>query len=72
MTARRPHGPSLALAITLALLVKAAILFALWKAFFSAPPAKHMRMPADQVTQHLLAARPTAPLPSPSPPKGQP
>ncbi|SFM14967.1 cytochrome oxidase putative small subunit CydP [Rugamonas rubra] len=54
---RRLHGSSLALAITLALLLKALILFGLWKAFFSTPQAKHMRVPAAQVQQHFFAAQ---------------
>ncbi len=57
---RRPHGMPLALAITLALLLKGLLLFGLWKAFFSAPQAKHMRMPPERVEQHLLS------LPSPT------
>ncbi|MBJ7313163.1 cytochrome oxidase putative small subunit CydP [Rugamonas sp. CCM 8940] len=68
---RRLHGPSLALAITLALLLKALILFGLWKAFFSTPQAKHMRVPAAQVERHFLAApppaAPTAPTTSTTP-----
>lgn len=68
MRAPRPwsrlHGMPLALAITLALLLKVLILFALWKAFFSTPQAKHMRMPTEQVEQRLL--NPPSP---PSPPR---
>jgi hypothetical protein len=63
MKLRGLHGSSLALAITLALVVKALILYGLWLAFFSAPLAKHMRMPTAQVEQHLLAPR-SSPLPS--------
>ncbi len=59
------HGYPLALAITLALLLKALILFGLWLAFFSAPLARHMRMPTASVEQHLLAPAPAA---APSPP----
>ena len=70
MLLRRLHGYPLALAITLALVVKALILFGLWKAFFSAPQAKHMRMPTATVEQHLLA--PPSPAPkTPPPPKGK-
>jgi hypothetical protein len=58
MLQRRLHGYPLALAITLALVLKALILFGLWKAFFSAPQAKHMRMPTAAVEQHLLAPSP--------------
>lgn len=60
---RRAYGLPLALSITLALLLKAALLYGLWHVFFSAPQAKHMRMPAAQVEQHLLAAAPAAPAP---------
>lgn len=54
---RYAHWPKLplALAITLALIVKVLILYGLWYAFFSAPQAKHMRMPTAKVEQHLLA-----------------
>ena len=58
MKLRQLHGSSLALAIILALIVKALILFGLWKAFFSAPQTKHMRMPTATVEQHLLAPHP--------------
>jgi hypothetical protein len=58
MTTRRLHGSSLALAITLALLLKVLILYGLWSAFFSRPQVKHMRMPTAQVEQHLLAPTP--------------
>jgi hypothetical protein len=67
MMQRRLHGYPLALAITLALLLKALLLFGLWKAFFSAPQARHMRMPTAAVEQHLLA--PTPPV---SPPERKP
>ena len=61
MNLRRRYGTPLALAITLALIVKAGILYGLWYAFFSAPQVKHMRMPTAKVEQHLLppAAPPT-------------
>jgi len=57
---RYAHWPTLPLApaITLALIVKVLILYGLWYAFFSAPQAKHMRMPAAKVEQHLLAPAP--------------
>lgn len=57
---RRPHAYPLTLAIALALLLKALILFALWQACFAAPRARHMRMPAAAVEQHLLAPTPPA------------
>jgi len=41
--------------IALILLVKIAILTVLAKTFFSEPQAKKMRMPTEQVEQHLLA-----------------
>lgn len=56
-----------ALAITLALVVKVALLYVLYKAFFAAPQVKKMRMPTAQVEQHLLSA-PATPQVSPSPP----
>ena len=57
---RRLHGHSLAAAITAALLLKALILYALWRAFFAQPQAVHMHMPAAQVEQHLLGNTPAA------------
>jgi uncharacterized protein involved in cysteine biosynthesis len=50
--------PSLTRTITIALLVKMALLALLWKVFFSAPQTKHMLLPADQVEQHLFAVSP--------------
>ncbi|HWW68627.1 MAG TPA: hypothetical protein VN089_01680 [Duganella sp.] len=61
MNLRQRYGTPLALAITLALIVKALILYGLWWAFFSAPQAKHMRMPTATVEQHLLAPPPATP-----------
>ncbi len=57
----------LALAIGLALLLKGALLFWLWHAFFSHPQAQHMRMPTAQVQQHLLAGAPASIPASPTP-----
>lgn len=68
MRPRRLRGASLALAITLAILVKLLLLFGLWKAFFSQPQAKHMRMPTARVEQHLLAPTPVPAALPPSPP----
>lgn len=45
--------------IALILLVKIAILTVLAKTFFSEPQAKKMRMPTEQVEQHLLAPAPS-------------
>ncbi|MES3023419.1 MAG: cytochrome oxidase putative small subunit CydP [Pseudomonadota bacterium] len=53
----------LALAITLALVVKVIILSLLWKAFFSSPQTKKMRLPTEQVEQRLLGTQ--APVPPP-------
>jgi hypothetical protein len=64
----RLRGMPLALAIGLALVLKGALLFWLWHAFFSHPQAKHMRMPTAQVQQHLLAGAPPS---SPSPPTSE-
>ncbi len=60
---KRPK-PSLALTITLALIVKVLLLAMLWKAFFSTPQTKKMRLPTSVVEQHLLTApSPTTELP---------
>ena len=64
---RRPHSLPLAVAITLALIVKLVLLFMLHKAFFSAPQVKHMRMPTARVEQHLLGASPSIPAPKAQP-----
>ena len=64
----RLHGMPLALAITLALIVKVILLILLHRAFFSQPQAKKMRMPTDKVEFHLLGQTATPP----SPPKAQP
>ena len=52
---RRLTRLPLAVEITLVLLLKIAIVFALWNAFFSQLQAKHMLLPITQVEQHLLA-----------------
>ncbi|MES2126524.1 MAG: cytochrome oxidase putative small subunit CydP [Pseudomonadota bacterium] len=49
------------LAITLALLLKFALLTVLWYAFFRAPQARHMRVPTPQVEQHLLTTESSSP-----------
>jgi membrane protein implicated in regulation of membrane protease activity len=48
------HRLPFALAITLVLVLKVALLYLLYKAFFAAPQVKKMRMPTAQVEQHLL------------------
>jgi hypothetical protein len=52
------RGWPLAMAITAALVLKACLLFLLWKAFFSHPPTKKMRLPTAVVEQHLLNTPP--------------
>ena len=47
-------GLPLWLEIALVLLIKIAILFGLWKAFFSHPQTKHMALPLPVVEQHFL------------------
>ena len=54
----RPRRLSLGMTIALAVALKCLILFLLWRTFFSAPQAKHMRMPTVQVAQHLLDSSP--------------
>jgi membrane protein implicated in regulation of membrane protease activity len=44
----------LALAITATLVLKVIILSLIWKAFFSTPQTKKMRLPTGQVEQRLL------------------
>ncbi|SFB05658.1 hypothetical protein SAMN04515620_11530 [Collimonas sp. OK607] len=56
----------LAVEITLILIVKIALLTLLWKAFFSEPQTKKMRMPTELVEQHFLTQPPGAPLSAPS------
>ncbi len=46
----------LALEITIVLLIKFAIIFLLWKTFFSKPQAKKMLVPMPQIEQHLLSS----------------
>jgi hypothetical protein len=67
LDARGLHKYRLALVIALALLLKALILFGLWTAFFSAPKARHMRVPTVQVERQLLSAA----LPAPPTPEGK-
>ncbi|MGS0740333.1 cytochrome oxidase putative small subunit CydP [Glaciimonas sp. GG7] len=62
---RWPRLP-LWLEITLILIIKLALLFVLWKLFFSTPQTKKMRMPTDLVEQHLLNKPFSKPLSKPS------
>jgi len=59
-----PRHHNLAFAISLALIVKILLLYALWTMFFSHPQTKKMRLPTAQVESHLLtASAPTNPTP---------
>ena len=51
--------PQLAREIFVVLAVKAAALFVIWWMWFSAPEAKHMQMPSEQV-QHRFVQAPSA------------
>ena len=53
---KRPARSSLATLISIALVIKVALLYALWALFFSHPQTKKMRLPTAQVENHLLAA----------------
>jgi hypothetical protein len=66
------HRLPFALAITLVLVLKVVILFMLYKAFFSTPQVKKMRMPTAQVEQHLLDTPRPKPVPPPPPAKATP
>ena len=50
----RAKGMPLALAITLALVLKVILLTIIYQVSFSAPQVKKMRMPTANVEQHLL------------------
>jgi hypothetical protein len=52
---RHPKRLPLTMEITLALLLKIALLALLWDAFFSTPQAPKMAMPSATVEQHLLS-----------------
>ncbi len=57
-----PGRHSLALTITIALIVKILLLYTLWQLFFSHPQTKKMRLPTAQVENHLLVVpAPTTP-----------
>jgi hypothetical protein len=64
---RRPRLSRFALEILLILLVKAELLYGIWWAWFSAPEARHMRMPTERVQQHLIQFPPDAVRPIPDP-----
>ena len=55
----------LALEITIVLIIKFAIIFLLWKTFFSKPQAKKMLVPMQQMEQHLLSASAAKPSGNP-------
>jgi hypothetical protein len=46
----------LAREITIILALKIGVLCAIWFAWFSAPQARHLPMPPERVTQHLIEA----------------
>ncbi|WP_293935178.1 cytochrome oxidase putative small subunit CydP [Iodobacter sp.] len=48
--------------ITVVLLIKMALLFAIWKCFFSEPVAKHMLVPQPMMTERFLGTA-SSPLP---------
>jgi hypothetical protein len=52
--APRRTGLPLAVAITLALILKVILLTVIYQVSFSAPQVKKMRMPTENVEQHLL------------------
>lgn len=53
---KNKRSPStLAREIGLVLIIKVILLWLLWHFFFSEPEGKHMRLPEQQVTQHLLS-----------------
>lgn len=54
----------LGLEITLILVIKIALLTVLAKTFFSDPQAKKMRVPTDQVVQHMLSPATATPSPT--------
>ena len=62
MSLRQRYGTPVALAIVLALVVKALILYGLWYTFISAPHRKHTRAPAARIDTTL----PAPPASSPS------
>ncbi|WP_395826309.1 cytochrome oxidase putative small subunit CydP [Collimonas sp.] len=59
----------LAVEITLILAIKIALLTLLWKAFFSEPQTKKMRMPTALVEQHFLPPQALTPASLPSTPR---
>ena len=60
----RHTGLPLWVEISLILLVKIALLFGLWKFFFSHPQTKHMSLPKPVVEEHFLSARPALSKPN--------
>ena len=60
-------GLPLWLEIVLVLLIKIAVLFGIWKAFFSHPQTKHMALPLPVVEQHFLTPTPSISKPKISP-----
>jgi hypothetical protein len=62
---RRPRLSRFAIEILLILLLKAVVLYGIWWAWFSAPEAKHMRLPEARVQQRLIPFPPDAVRPIP-------
>lgn len=60
----RHTGLPLWVEISLILLVKIALLFGLWKFFFSHPQTKHMSLPKPVVEEHFLSAHPATSKPN--------
>lgn len=57
-------GLPLWLEIALVLVIKVALLFFLWKLFFSHPQTRHMALPTPVVEQQLLSPHPPASTPT--------
>ncbi len=68
---RRWRPSRFALEILLILLVKAAVLYGIWWAWFSAPEAKHMRLPEERVQQRLIPFPPDTTRVQPTPDHGE-
>ena len=53
-TAPPPRFSGLAREIVAILVIKVAVLSTIWVAWFSAPPAQHMQMLPERVSNHLI------------------
>jgi hypothetical protein len=45
--------------ITIVLLIKMALLFVIWKSFFSEPVARHMLVPQSMIAERFISAAST-------------